>query len=360
MGRNATIQSAEVLLPSGELAATLAFFCDQLGFRVESIFPADDPHTAVISGYGVTVQLQRGCCEPPGALRLRCADPDGVAGGARQLRAPNGTRVELVPAAANLELGEHHPTLVIAHAGKPDAWKPGRAGMLYRDLLPGRQGGRFIASHIRIPEGGPVPDYVHYHEVRFQLIFCYRGWVRLVYEDQGDAFVMGEGECVLQPPMIRHRVIECSPGLEVIEVGSPAEHQTHADHAMSLPTTLRRPDRHFAQQRFWLHTRAMDRWQPWRHGGFETCDFGLGAASAGVVGAARVRACPPSSDGDAWRHGQELVLLVVLSGRMHARCAETQANMGPGDAIAIPAGSDYCLSAASADLELLEVVTPAL
>src|SRR5690349_7367988 len=102
--------------------------------------------------------------------------------------------------------------------------------MRYRDLLPGRQGGRFIASAIRIDQGGPVPDYVHYHRVRFQLLYCVRGWVRVVYEGQGDPFVMAPGDCVLQPPRIRHRVLESSPGLEVIEVAGPAEHETLADH----------------------------------------------------------------------------------------------------------------------------------
>ena len=57
--------------------------------------------------------------------------------------------------------------------------------MLYRDLIPDRLGGSaIVASHIRIQEGGPVGDSVHYHEVGFQLIFCYKGWVEVVYEDQ--------------------------------------------------------------------------------------------------------------------------------------------------------------------------------
>jgi hypothetical protein len=47
--------------------------------------------------------------------------------------------------------------------------------MIYRDLIPGRLGGRFIASHIAIPQGGPVADWVHYHLIRFQMIFCRRG-----------------------------------------------------------------------------------------------------------------------------------------------------------------------------------------
>ena len=42
----------------------------------------------------------------------------------------------------------------------------GRAGMLYRDLIPDRLGGAIVASHIRIPEGGPVGDSVHFHQGR--------------------------------------------------------------------------------------------------------------------------------------------------------------------------------------------------
>ena len=84
--------------------------------------------------------------------------------------------------------------------------------MLYRDLIPGRLGGRYIASLISIPEGGPVADWVHFHRVAFQMIYVRRGWVRVVYEDQGEPFVMREGDLVLQPPEIRHRVLESSPG----------------------------------------------------------------------------------------------------------------------------------------------------
>ena len=120
--------------------------------------------------------------------------------------------------------------------------------MVYRDLLPEREGGRFIASHITIADGGPVPDYVHHHDIRFQVIHCVRGWVRVVYEDQGEPFTMHAGDTVLQPPHIRHRVLESSPGLEVFEVTAPAEHPTFVEHDITLPTgavgarpRLRRP-----------------------------------------------------------------------------------------------------------------------
>ena len=129
-------------------------------------------------------------------------------------------------------------------------WVIGRAGMAYRDLIPGRLGGSIIASHIRIPDAGPVPDMVHYHTVGFQLIFCYSGWVRLVYEDQGPPFVLGAGDCVIQPPRIRHRVLEASENLQVIEIGVPAEHVTTVDHEMTLPTPTVNRVRYFDGQVF--------------------------------------------------------------------------------------------------------------
>ena len=38
-----------------------------------------------------------------------------------------------------------------------NAWSEGRAGMLYRDLIPVSFGGSFVASHISIPEGVKFP-----------------------------------------------------------------------------------------------------------------------------------------------------------------------------------------------------------
>jgi hypothetical protein len=46
---------------------------------------------------------------------------------------------------------------------------------------------------------------------------------------------MHPGDCVLQPPQIRHRVLEREPGLAVIELTCPAEHPTRADHDLRLP-----------------------------------------------------------------------------------------------------------------------------
>jgi len=250
------IRGAEVVLPCAELKPTLDFFVDRLGFRLERIAPADDPRVAQLSGHGLRILLRREGGAPAGVLRIACDDPGGLAHGAGELIAPNGTRIELCAAQLAPVVPAGTQELVVTRSGRDARWITGRAGMLYRDLIPGRLGGRFAASHIRIEEGGPVPDQVHYHAVRFQVIFCAKGWVRVVYEDQGPPFVLEAGDAVLQPPRIRHRVLESSPGLEVIELACPAEHDTLFDHELSLPTASERPERIFESQRFVRHRAA--------------------------------------------------------------------------------------------------------
>ena len=59
----------EVLIPCDDLAPSLAFFVGELGFRVETIFPADDPQVASLSGHGLRLRLEPGR-GVPGTLRL--------------------------------------------------------------------------------------------------------------------------------------------------------------------------------------------------------------------------------------------------------------------------------------------------
>ena len=67
---------AEVSLAcsSSQLVETLEWFEDNLGFRMEQIFPADSPRIVVMSGHGVRIRL-----EPPseGVGAGRCGQPHG-------------------------------------------------------------------------------------------------------------------------------------------------------------------------------------------------------------------------------------------------------------------------------------------
>jgi mannose-6-phosphate isomerase-like protein (cupin superfamily) len=357
------VRMAQVLLPCRDLAATLAFFTDRLGFKVNLIFPADSPHTAVVSGHGLTLRLETGAPAAPMTLRLLCdlaALPDGTPHG---MTSPDGTRIELVEVRLPVEVPAGTQEFVLSRLGNQaggDDWGVGRAGMQYRDLIPSRLGGRFIASHIRIPVGGPVPDYVHFHRIRFQMIYCKAGWARLVYEDQGEPFLFHAGDCVLQPPEIRHRVLEASDGLEVIEIGCPALHETFADHAMTLPTPHLLPERDFGGQRFVRHVASEAMWLPWRVPGFEMRDTGIAAATDGLAGARVVR----PRDGGAAKamfqpHRGEFLFLFALAGEAGIGSRELGLHrLAVNDSCVIPAGVDYTLEA-GAGAELLEVTLPA-
>ncbi|HEY9436112.1 MAG TPA: cupin domain-containing protein [Blastocatellia bacterium] len=235
-----------------------------------------------------------------------------------------------------------------------DAWYVGRAGMQYRDLIPGRLGGRFIASHIRIPDGGETPDYVHYHKALFQMIYCKEGWARLVYEDQGPPFALEAGDCVLQPPEIRHRVLESSAGLEVIEVACPAEYETCADHEMRLPTPEVLPERLFGGQRFALHRAREASWAPWRLDGFVARDTGVAAATKGLAAARVVKSKSAITATDGGRAGG-LLFLFILQGALWIDCrGQGNHQLLAGASCVIPERMGYTLRA-GAGLEMLEV-----
>jgi mannose-6-phosphate isomerase-like protein (cupin superfamily) len=293
----------------------------RLGLAVRMVMPADDPAVALLEGASITVRLVR-----DGALWP--------------------TDLEVPPLTATWEVSR------LAETG----FGHGRAGMLYRDLLPSRQGGRFIASHIRVSESGPVADEVHFHTIRFQLIFCVAGWARLVYEGQGDAFVLAAGDCVLQPPAIRHRVLESSAGLEVVEVTCPAVHETWFDAELALPTAGSRHE--FGGQRFVLHRAADARWCRWRADGFDFSDTGIAAATGGLVGAGVVRATAAATT-DYAAHDGELQLWFVLAGEAEVlRPGCPPLPLVRADAVAVPAGVEHALTTGEAGCELLEVAVP--
>ena len=347
-------RSAELLLACEDLTANLGFFVERLGLRVETIFPADAPRVCVLAGYGLRLRLQRGAEQAPVSLRIECElAPDKD----RELIAPNGTRILFVPQSVGYELPPLEQEFVHTRLSEK-AWGAGRAEMRYRDLIPGRQGGRFIASHIQIKAGGEVPDYVHFHRVRFQMIYCAKGWARLVYEDQGEPFLFEAGDCVLQPPEIRHRVLEASAGLEVIEIGCPAEHATCGDLELELPTQRLQPERDFSGQRFLHHRASAAAWSPAALPGFEQREFGMLQASAGLAGAQVLRATGPG-DGRWYRHDAEFHFLYVLHGKpSFERRDEQLLELQGGDALVIPAGLEHRLRGLSQSCELLQVSLP--
>ncbi len=299
---------------------------ERRGYRLDMIMPADAPRIAVVSK-GIEM------------LRLE-ATPEGV-----HAEPFTGLGHPVMPSAKQ--------EFVLTRAAST-AWTVGRAGMQYRNLIPSRLGGRYIASHIRIPNGGPVADYVHHHRVRFQMIFVRKGWVRVVYQDQGPPFVMHEGDCVLQPPGIRHRVLESSAGLEVIEIGCPAEHETFRDHALQLPTATLNPERNFDGQRFVRHIAAQARWH--QGDGIKFQDTGIATATGGL---ASVRILRLSGTTEQTYNG-EFLFLAILNGTAHLQSESLGTHdLHGGDACLVPSNT-HCAFTADDACDILEVALPAI
>ena len=181
---------------------------------------------------------------------------------------------------------------------------------------------------------------------------------------------MREGDCVLQPPTIRHRVLESSDGLEVVEVSCPAEHETLHDATMDLPTGLIQPQRLFGGQLFLRHQASTAAWVPSTDlTGFETRDLGIAAASKGVGSACVLRntaggtfdSRPVSSSTSGFYFVFVLRGTVTLAwgdtdnGALRAHKQDVH-TLGEGDSFAVPAGSSFQLRECAADLELLRVV----
>lgn len=293
------------------------------------IFPADEPSVAVLSGHGVTIRLERPAVETDAN-----ADPERTIEPSVETRRDAGLRP------------------IISHIDDAK-WILGRAGMEYRDLVPGRLNGKLIASHIRIADAGEVPDYVHYHKVGFQMIYCWHGRVRVVYEDQGEPFWLHPGDCVLQPPEIRHRVLEAAANTQVIELTSPAIHETWADHDLSLPTGDPDPDRIFSGQHF-VHHRAADSQIVYgEFGGFESHHMGIAAASNNAAHVFELRTQSDHSDFAAGSKNLLNTFYFVLSGRVTLAIENFgEQRFTPGDAILIPPQHSYKLTA-SANSEIL-------
>jgi mannose-6-phosphate isomerase-like protein (cupin superfamily) len=106
-----------------------------------------------------------------------------------------------------------------------------RSFMEYRDLgIAEATHGQFRAHVIRIKKDGPGAHDLHttglhQHLCDFQMFYVLKGWIRFVYEGQGEQ-TFREGDCVLQPAAIVHNELECSDDVEVLEIYSPAAHET--------------------------------------------------------------------------------------------------------------------------------------
>lgn len=271
-------------------------YTTQLGYRLDMIKPADAPREALLSRGSESLRL--------------------VAGLTSKVQSPK------FPDATDVGHGK-----VDIGATSDSEWIVGRAGMEYRDLIPGRLGGKVISSHIRLTIGGEVPDYVHYHKIDFQMIYCKRGRIKVVYEDQGPPFWLETGDCVLQPPEIRHRVLECTAGAEVIEVGMPAEHETWVEHEIVLPMPEIKPDRVFHGQRFVRHIADRDADVFVHPNNCEIRDTGISAATGGLADVKVIRCKDSEFDPKVFSDNRQIIFCFILAGNIKSTLMDGSVEM---------------------------------
>lgn len=292
---------------------------ESAGYRLDTIMPADDPTQAWLSG------------GPDGAIELF---------------------VPVNPAHSD-ERGSG-TNLVVRRSDEGESGD-GRAGMVYRDLVPGRFGGTVIASHISIADGGPTADYPHHHEIDFQVIVCVAGWVDVVYEDQGPPFRMLRGDCVVQPPTIGHRVLASSAGLSVFEVASPAMHPTHRRHDLILPTGTVDPERDFGGQRFARHISAESPWISSSEGTSERQPTGIGEATRFAGDVEFVRISQGVSVPMTTLENAATAVTFVLEGVVEVTVDDQTCELSAGDSVATTSALAARVRGASAKSEVVVV-----
>ncbi|MFK7852826.1 MAG: cupin domain-containing protein [Granulosicoccus sp.] len=337
------------VLPSSDLEADIKFYTQVVGLRLHSVYPAVKPVVAELIGLGVSLRLDTELADvQPGCLLIKSEDQQ-----TQTQYSPSGTAVvwERIKNVAPQSFENYRKEICTLRGSSP--WVVGRAGTHTRDLIPSRLGGGIIASHIRIPNGGPVADRVHYHTTSFQLVFCVQGWITLVYEDQGQPITLKAGDCVTQPPHIRHRVMETSNGLELIEIGMPAEHITALDDDMKLPNQRVDSHRLFDDQYFCHHKSANAHWMPHRLPGFLSSDSGTANASGNLAGAKLLKATH-AGQSYTTTHSADVLFSYVLSGSVRI----DKQLLVAGDAFTVPPDDPYKIGDISSDVKILEVSVP--
>jgi mannose-6-phosphate isomerase-like protein (cupin superfamily) len=103
-----------------------------------------------------------------------------------------------------------------------------RAYAKYRDLgIAKATNGLAVAHVIRfVPPCRPEEvSKLHLHDVEFQMIYVLQGSMTTELEGQG-AVTMKAGSCWIQPPRIKHKVLDYSDDCEVLEIVLPADFET--------------------------------------------------------------------------------------------------------------------------------------
>jgi hypothetical protein len=117
----------------------------------------------------------------------------------------------------------------VASHHSPDAFEQGlRRYAQYRDLGIAAATGGLARAHVIKMVPPCIPAEVskrHYHDVDFQMVYVLKGWIKGEYDGAGEV-TMREGSCWLQPPKIKHTVLDYSDDCELLEIILPADFDT--------------------------------------------------------------------------------------------------------------------------------------
>jgi quercetin dioxygenase-like cupin family protein len=101
-----------------------------------------------------------------------------------------------------------------------------KAAFAYRDLgISVATDGRVGADISRLTGLSKDFDEPHFHKLRCHIVYVTKGWVKIEYEGEGKVRLEA-GDCVYQPPRIRHRLLDASGNVEILQVTIPANVET--------------------------------------------------------------------------------------------------------------------------------------
>ncbi|HZQ63203.1 MAG TPA: cupin domain-containing protein [Casimicrobiaceae bacterium] len=117
----------------------------------------------------------------------------------------------------------------VSHLREEDFKSEGlRSYTLSRDLGFAQATGGMVEAHVNRrarPFNAADVSIPHFHDTQFQMVYVLKGWVRSEFEGQGEV-TMREGSAWIQPPRIKHCVLEYSDDLEILEIIIPAHYDT--------------------------------------------------------------------------------------------------------------------------------------
>jgi quercetin dioxygenase-like cupin family protein len=119
-------------------------------------------------------------------------------------------------------------TFTVSHHREEDFATGLRRYAQYRDLGMAQATHGMVQAHVIrfVPPCDPREvAKLHFHDVDLQMIYVLKGWIKTELDGAG-AHVMRAGSCWLQPPRIRHKVLDYSDDCEVLEIVLPADFKT--------------------------------------------------------------------------------------------------------------------------------------